>query len=291
MAQPDLRDVHKKSSTTSNIPKITTGSTEQLTPINSEEFSSSSDLENLRKHLKMQGISERASKLITVSRNQGTISNYESAWEKWSRWCSEQKVDPVKCSVNYVLDFLAYLFGMGFKYYTINSHRSVISAYHDYVEHSPVGQYSRFSALMTGVFNAFLPKPKIFFIWDVEKVLFYFDNLLMNEEISGRFHLLKLTTLLSVTSPSRGHEIAYLNVKYMYKEKNSFIFHLSKVTKKWERSKCPPKLEPAEFTTNRKLCVVFCLEEYLKRLKSWRSLSEKDQVLLSHLKLRRAVFK
>ena len=81
----------------------------------------------------------RAPKLITSARRQGTISNYELAWGKWPRWCGDQMVDLVRSSINYALDFLAYLFGMEFEYSTINSHRLANSAHHNYVKNSTVG--------------------------------------------------------------------------------------------------------------------------------------------------------
>ena len=58
---------------------------------------------------------------------------------------------------------------MGFEYFTIDCHRSVISAYHDYVENGPVEQHPKVSTLMTGAFNVNRPKPKYIFIWDVRK--------------------------------------------------------------------------------------------------------------------------
>lgn len=132
--------------------------------------------------------------------------------------------------------------------------------------------------LMAGVFNGNPPKPKHDFIWDVEKVLFYLNYLSMNKILSNRFLLLKFITFLSLTSAERGHEIAYLNVKCMYRGENVFIFHFSKITKSWKRGKSLPKLEFCEFATKRKFCVVFCLLEYLKRWESRRVLAEKDQV-------------
>ena len=85
--------------------------------------------------------------------------------------------------------------------------------------------------LTAGVFNGNPPKPKHVFIWDVEKVLFYLNYLPMNKILSDRFLLLKFTTFLSLTSAGTGDEIAYLNVKYMYRGENVFIFHFSKITK------------------------------------------------------------
>ena len=80
LIQPDFGDVRNKFSSTLNLPKISTGSPGQLTPINSGELSSTSGMKNLRKNLEMQGISERASKLIAGARRQGTISNYQLTW-------------------------------------------------------------------------------------------------------------------------------------------------------------------------------------------------------------------
>ena len=92
-------------------------------------------------------------------------------------------IDPIICSINDVLDILAYLYGMELEYFTVNPYRAAISAYHGYVENSPVGKHPGVSGLMTGVFNMNPPKPKYVFIWDVEKVLSYFNNLSINEEL------------------------------------------------------------------------------------------------------------
>ena len=131
---------------------------------------------------------------------------------------------------------------------------------------------------MTYVFHADPPKPKCVFIWDIEKVLSYLNNLPMTKEISDRFLLVKLTTLPSLTSAGRGHEIRYLNVfedmrKCICRGKSLLIVHFSKVTKFQKRSKYPPKGEFCKFPTTCEPCVVF-------RLETWRSLGEKGQVLL-----------
>ena len=47
----------------------------------------------LRKRLKEEGISERASDLIVSSRREGTLSAYSPAWNKLVRWCVEQNFD------------------------------------------------------------------------------------------------------------------------------------------------------------------------------------------------------
>ena len=92
-------------------------------------------------------------------------------------------VDPIICSINYVLDIVTFLYGMELEYFTVNPHRAEISAYHGYVENRLVGKHPGVSGLMTGVFNVNPPKPKYVFIWDVEKVLSYFNNLPINKEL------------------------------------------------------------------------------------------------------------
>ena len=72
---------------------------------------------------------------------------------------------------------------MELEYFTVNPHTAAISTYHGYVENNPVGKHPGVIGLMSGVFNMNPPKPKYVFIWEVEKVLSYFNNLWINEEL------------------------------------------------------------------------------------------------------------
>ena len=73
----------------------------------------------LRKCLAGEGISERASGLIVSLTRGGTVSTYSSTRNKWVSWCVEQNFDPVQCNVNWILDFLAFIFESGYEYRTI----------------------------------------------------------------------------------------------------------------------------------------------------------------------------
>jgi len=103
-----------------------------------------------------QGISERTSNLITASsasRRQGTNANYSSAWNKWSSWYDKKQVDPIRCDVNKILDDLAFLFENGYKYSTICSHRSTISAFHEKIDGKPTGEHPYVSSLINRIFT------------------------------------------------------------------------------------------------------------------------------------------
>ena len=149
-------------------------------------------MDGFRKHLAAEGISEQATMLITNARRVGTISNYDLSWGKWSSWCLPRQIDLFRCSLNYILDFLAELFTNGLAYRTINCHRSALPAYHDASDRFPVGQHPRVTALMTGIFNKRPPQPRYAFIWDVKKVLMYLRKLYQMKVSQKRILLLKL---------------------------------------------------------------------------------------------------
>ena len=67
-------------------------------------------LENFRKNLVEKGISNTTGNLISNSRRSSTAVNYQSTVKKWVSWCSEGQIDPVTCSINFVLSFLGNLF-------------------------------------------------------------------------------------------------------------------------------------------------------------------------------------
>ena len=81
-------------------------------PCNKQIFSTSG-LEGYRQTLVKLGISERAVHLIVNSKRQSSSVNCNSSWKKWSSWCYRKQIDPFRCPINYVLDFLACLYGRG----------------------------------------------------------------------------------------------------------------------------------------------------------------------------------
>ena len=132
-----------------------------------------SSMGSLTKRLAEEEISERPSDFIISSRRQFTLSTYSPARNKWIRWYFEQNVDPVRCNVNWVLDFLAVLFESGYEYRTICTHRSTILALHNNIEGRPVREHPR-SVLLLQVY------PVI-------------DHLNLNITLSGMFSWYRIT--------------------------------------------------------------------------------------------------
>jgi len=139
------------------------------TPTGEEQNSSVSGLDSFREQLFAEGISGKTATLMTASRRKGTLSHYNSAWGKWGSWCDKRKIDPVRCSVNHMLDFLSDAFDQGLSHSTISGYRSAISAFHSPIEGLKVGNHPRVSALLTRVFNQRPPLPKFIFIMGCRK--------------------------------------------------------------------------------------------------------------------------
>ena len=143
----------------------------------------------------------------------------------------------------------------------------------------PVGKHPRVCSLMTGVFNRKPPKPRYTFVWDVSKVLSYLNSLPPNDSLSVKDLTHKLTMLLALTAAARCSEICHLNIQYMVRLPNKYVFTFEKLIKSWRRGKSPQSVVFVAFPRNDKLCVVNTLDCYIKISKPWRE--NNNQLLLS----------
>jgi len=180
----DTSTLNKKSNTDSKRKTFVTEPNARGTSTCNHQISTISGVDTFRKQLSSEGISEEVTELITSAWREGTLSRYESAWRKWGSWCDRRKIDPIRCSVNYILDFLSDSFTNGLQHSTIAGYRSAISAYHSPIDGLKVGNHPRVTALLEGVFNKRPTQPKSSFIWGVEKVIKYIDTLKNNHDLS-----------------------------------------------------------------------------------------------------------
>ena len=229
-------------------------------PISSEQNSAASGLDCFRNRIKETGISEEAVKLITAARRQGTIKHYQSAWNKWSGWCSGKQIDPFRCSIDNVINFLTCTFNENKEYNTIAGYRSAISAYHDPINGVSVGRHLLVSDLLTGILNKRFPQPRYTFIWDVGTVISYLSSI-QSKDIKPL--TLKLTMLLALTSAARAHEIAYLDIRYLVRHHSGYSFHFCKPTKTAKKGKLRPPLIFSHFEDDTSLCVCHHIDLYL----------------------------
>ena len=264
--------------------RLTKGSSKPIASSYPKSNNATSSMGCFRKRLAEEGLSERASDLMVSSRREGTLPNYSSAWNKWVSWCAEQNVDPVRCNVNWILDFLVFLFESGYEYRTICTYRSAISALHNNIEGRPVGEHPQVSSLITGVFNNRPPQPKYNFIWDVQLVLDYLKKELPNNnDLSDKRLIFKVAMLLGLTSASRVRGLHILDTRFMVRTAQKYVFKFHKLHKSWRQGQNPATLEFAAFSQDKDLCVVSALDEYLNRTEEWRRVNNETQLLLSYI--------
>ena len=166
----------------------------------------------------------------------------------------------------------------------MNNYRSAISAFHDHIQGKPVGKHPRICSLVAGVFNSRPPQPRYCFIWNVQTVIdFIKSEWGQNEDLSDKYLTYKLTMLLALTSASRVLDLQHLDIRFMAKGTNNYMFTFGKLHKAWRKEKFPPSLKVYSCEEDTKLCVVATLEGYLERTKVWRG-KDKSQFLLSFVK-------
>ena len=122
-------------------------------------------------------------------------------------------------------------------------------------------------------------------VWSVESVINYIKTKWKNNDnLSGKYLTYKLVILMSVTSASRASAMHSLDVRFMVKSDDAYIFTFRKLHKSWRKGKAPPKLYFYKYPKDQELCVVSALNEYLKRTETWRTNGDKFPLLLSYIK-------
>ena len=253
------------------------------TSVNNKQNIKTSGLDGFRPKLLATGISERASQLISSTKRHGSLSNYNLSWSKSAGWCGERKIDPFRCAISKVLDYLSYLFDLGYKYRTVGCHRSVISTYHGYVDNKPMGQHPHVCALLKGVFNERPPQPIYVFIWDIKTVLDFVKCQWSGCDLSDKVLSYKLVVLMALSPASGASAIHHLDVRYMLKTEVKFVFTLHKLRKGWKYGKAPQSLEFCEYTEDRDYCVVTALNEYIEHTYQRHAEKRCSQLLFSFI--------
>ena len=175
-----LENEHKKSDLTSAQEHPSHESSRNNSPTHQIAELKTSGMVNFKQHMEVEGISEKAAKLIKNARRAGTQACYESAWNKWDSWW----IDPFWCFVKFVTNFLADLFETGLEHHKLNSYRSVTSSFHENGNSVPTGRHPLVTSIMKGIGNSCPLTPRYNFIWDIEQVLKYISSLSPNKKLS-----------------------------------------------------------------------------------------------------------
>ena len=250
-----------------------------------------SSVAHFRESLIKEGISGKAAELMSNARRKGTLSAYDSSWKKWGLWCSERNVDPFRCNLTFVLDFLSHLFEKGLEYRTIGVYRSAISTSHHPIGGLNVGKHPQVCELMKGVGNLKPPKPKFEKIWDVSQVLDYLKSLPDKKDLDLKNLTHKLTTSLGLMEVKRVLELHSLDLSFMTKYENYYVFYLDTTVKHSKKGKVPPPIEFHSIPEEGRICPVNALNHYIEVTKPFRKENGVKSLLLSVHRPHKAITK
>ena len=167
------------------------------------------------------------------------------------------------------MDFLTELYDSGLAYRTINTYRSTLSAYHEQIGETPVGQIPEVKALLSGIDNLRPPVPKYCVIWDVEEVIKYLRQMHEENNLSDKDLTLKCAMLLSLLAVTRCSELHLLDTRFMAEGKDKVIFRFAGKPKHHRKKGTEP--EPIEFFASREEpCPVKTIKSYVERTEKWR---------------------
>jgi len=172
-----------------------------------------SGLEDKRRGLQDQGLSQAIVTTILAAKSQSTNATYDSSWRCFVGWCCEREISPYTASVPVVLKYLQSLLDSGRAANTIKVHLAAIKTY--VKSRTPFESNALLSQFLKGVFNIKPPVKDPFPTWDLHLVLealreYPYEPI---EETSLQNLTMKTAFLVAITSARRGCELQALDVR------------------------------------------------------------------------------
>lgn len=167
--------------------------------------------------------------------------------------------------------------------------RSALSGYVDISECDSLGEHPLMKRFIKGVFEQRPSLPKYAFTWDVDVVLMYLENLYPHDKLTLKELTYKLATLLAILTSQRCQTLHSLSLAMMKMFENKCVFHVDVLLKQSKYGKHLDPIELFAFPSNRKLCIVDVLKEYLSRTKPLRG--PESKLFISYTKPHQCVSK
>ena len=201
--------------------------------------------------------------VICLSWRDTTASHYEGVLRQRKNYCCQRGGDPLITDVNNMLDVLHGMYKRVCRYSGICSARSALSSavtmpgYESMSNHSFISQYTK------GVYNKHSPLPKYVNIWDMNKLLIYYDNMGPNGELTFKQLCRKIAVLFMLLGARRKQALLAIDIANVIVQTDKAIL-LPNKTLKHTNPKHP--LQPFVYhsiSENENFCVVNCLKFYI----------------------------
>lgn len=191
--------------------------------------------------------------------------------------------DPLRPTIDEVLQFLTKLYEDGLGYSAINTARSALSAVVILPDNKTVGCHPLVIRFLKGIFELRTPQPRYNETWDVDKVLQFFRNMGENSEHSLKDLTLKLCSLLLLITAHRVQTIHLIRLRNICFHDDGCTIYITEKLKQSRPGFHPKPLQLPFYTEDKTLCVVTCLRQYINSTVEFRCESdETDQLLLCY---------
>ncbi|XP_072166763.1 uncharacterized protein [Diadema setosum] len=226
----------------------------------------------IRQHLQGTGLSDETTKIILSAWRQSTHKQYSVYTRKWLDFCNRRQTNPMQLPVKEVLDFLTLLFKNS-GYSALNTARSALASV-ALTDGYTVSSHPLISRFMKGVFHLKPPRARYQTTWDVKFVLDYLPNLPELNSMSLKDLSLKTCMLIALVSAQRVQTLQLLNIddigSHMLMSPTLCTFIVQDLVKQSRPGRTGLKVALAAYPQDKRICVLACLNEYLRRTSSLR---------------------
>ena len=187
-------------------------------------------------------------------------------------------------SIAEVLEFLNSLFISGVGYSAISTARAALASIVTFTD-SPltINNHPLVSRFVKGVFQTRPSLPRYSITWDVSVVLRYLKGLQPLEDMSFKLLSYKLLMLILLTTGNRGQSVHLMRMDAMSKTHNSYTFIIPDLLKQSKPGQACHSIQLRAYEPDRQLCVVLCMDEYLRRTSPLRP-ADVNSLFISYVK-------
>jgi hypothetical protein len=224
-------------------------------------------------------LSPEVVEFLILAWRQGTRRQYECYLKKWLHKCKIDNVDPVHPSLDYVLQFLLASYKEGLNYSTIGTIRSALSSIIT-LDGKPVGKHDTVCSFMRAVYQE-RPSIQRTVTWEVNDVLTFLKTLSPVHSLSLELLTKKTLMMMAILSGQRGQTLHVLRKELMDVSDKEVTFYVREKLKTSKPGRHYPEIKFKSYSVDPDLCVVNCINTYLKRTEQYRC-SEESQFFLTY---------
>jgi len=185
-------------------------------------------------------------------------------------------------TTNYVLEFFTNLYVNGCHYSGLCAARSALSSLIHIEDGPAISSHPLINRFLKGIFNMHPPAPRYVDIWDVDKVLSYFNGKDYNDRLSFKELCHKTVTLLMILGANRKNAFSTFSIDDIKTDGTKCVICPSKVMKHSRPGFKPTPLVFHRYQLNEKLCVVSCIEHYLIQRNKLLPATENKAFIITH---------